>query len=117
VLAKKRRLPIPEVLRKKPAYTVRGRFFLLKFFPSTALESRWGALVSKGVAKKAADRNALRRRMLRIAAAEAKRIAHGDVLLISQAPALAASAKEAEEELFKLCAEFERWYRTHTHTT
>jgi ribonuclease P protein component len=60
MLAKKYRLPVQSVLDQKGVIR-RGRYFLVKTFPTALPHSRLGVVVGSSVAAKATARNALRR--------------------------------------------------------
>ncbi len=60
MLAKKYRLPVQSMIGKRGG-EVRFTHFLLKFFPSALKYARFGVILKKGIAKKASDRNRVRR--------------------------------------------------------
>lgn len=60
MLAKKYRLPIQSVVEKN-GRVVKTPFFLIKVFPSQFPYSRFGIIISKKVAPKAAARNKIKR--------------------------------------------------------
>lgn len=60
MLAKKYRLPIQSVLNKS-GRSFKGRCFLFKVFPSKMDFNRFGVIISKKVAKRATERNRLKR--------------------------------------------------------
>lgn len=60
MLAKRYRLPIQSVV-KKSGQTIKGRYFLLKIFDNSLGYNRFGVIISKKAAKKAALRNKLKR--------------------------------------------------------
>lgn len=60
MLAKKYRLPIQSVVKKR-GHSLGGRYFLLKIFSSNLAFNRFGIIISKKVAKKSTERNRLKR--------------------------------------------------------
>ena len=60
MLAKKYRLPVQSAVGKK-GKEMHFSHFLIKIFPSRLPYSRFGVVLKKGIAKKAVDRNRVRR--------------------------------------------------------
>ena len=60
MLAKKYRLPIQFVVGKS-GQSLRGRYFLLKLFPSKLAFNRFGIIISKKAIKASAGRNKIKR--------------------------------------------------------
>ncbi len=82
MLAKKYRLPIQLMRTRKADRTIPTDIFLLKIFSQTLLYSRCGIIVSKGVAARAVDRNALRRLCFQSIGNFVKRSSSKDLLFI-----------------------------------
>lgn len=64
MLAKKYRLPIGLMVGKRGP-SAKSRYFLLKIFPSILNFNRFGVIINKKAAKKASDRNKLKRTVFR----------------------------------------------------
>ena len=61
MLAKKFRLPIQTVLRKKPLFARKDEYFNVKIFANQLAFSRFGAVISRKIDKRAVYRNRLKR--------------------------------------------------------
>ena len=105
VLPKQRRLPVQEVIRKKPAAAFRGKFFLLQFFHAAQGAARVGVLVAKGVVTKASSRNELRRRAFAAARLHLAGLPAGSYLVIVLARAAGAEPRSLAEDLANLFSE------------
>jgi len=108
MLAKKYKLPIQEMVGKK-AKSVKTKYLSVKIFPNTLPYCRFGVLVSKKIAARAADRNRIKRQVFN---AIRKRFFSGkeitglhknnDFLVIPFPEFSKLAKKEAEEDINQL---------------
>jgi len=101
MLSKKQRLPIQLFLGKK-GKLLRSSYFSVKILPGELKYSRFGVVVSKKTAKKAVDRNRLKRIVYDLAGAYKDDILAGDYIISILLPAAGLSKKSLKEEFLKL---------------
>ncbi len=103
MLSKKQRLPIQLFLGKR-GKLLKSSYFLVKTLPGELNYSRFGVVISKKTAKKAVDRNRLKRIVYDLAAAHKDDISVGDYIISILPPAAILSKESIKAELFKLLA-------------
>jgi len=82
--------------------TRRGRYVHLKTKPTRATQSRFGFIVSRRVAKRATDRNTLKRRLRHISGKLPAQQPAQDILIIAQPGAAGQPTKQLQQELLSL---------------
>lgn len=92
MLEKRRRLAVPIGIRK-PGKTARGEYFLVKRMPANG-ESRFGVVVGKGVARKATERNRLRRAAYEVIRKKLESSHEADILITVLPRAVGLAPKE-----------------------
>jgi len=101
MLAKKNKLPIQNFVGKR-GRLVKSGLFLVKIFPSSTAQSRFGVTISAKVAPKATDRNRLRRLIYGAIQEYYNRIPSADYWITLLAPAAKATKATLKSELLKL---------------
>lgn len=107
MLAKKFRLPIRPWMKdkNKKAITKKGNFFIVKVLPNNLGFSRFGTIVSLKTAKKATQRNRLKRTIFNFIRLNNFHLRPGKDFLIIALPVVSKSAKaDIEKELNLLLA-------------
>ena len=101
MIAKQYKLPIQNFLRKS-GKSSKSRFFLLKTFKTDNDFSRFGAIISNKVAKKATERNKLRRQTFNFFRIAGNRLPIADYLIIFFPNAAKVGEEQLQSELFSL---------------
>ena len=101
MLAKKYRLPVQIALQKRYR-SLKSPYFLVKVLPNEAGYSRFGVVVSKKTAKKAVDRNRLKRAVYDLAGTYKDDISVGDYIISILPPVASLSKEELRSEFLKL---------------
>lgn len=101
MLAKKYRLPVQIALQKRYR-SLKSLHFSVKVLPTELGYSRFGVVVSKKTAKKAVDRNRLKRTIYDLAGSRKDDISVGDYIISILPPAATLSKESLKEEFLKL---------------
>ena len=101
MLAKKYRLPV-QIALKKRYRSLKSLYFSVKVLPGELEYSRFGVVISKKTAKKAVDRNRLKRIIYDLAGAHKDDISVGDYIISILPPAASLSKDELKKEFYGL---------------
>ncbi len=101
MLSKQQRLPIQKFIGKS-GKIVKSRYFLLKIFETGNAFCRFGVIISSKVAKRAVDRNRLKRQIFNFFRIAGHALPIADYLLIVSVNAVKLGKEELKNELSKL---------------
>lgn len=101
MLAKKFRLPIQTVLRKKPLFTRRDEYFAVKIFANQLSFSRFGTVISRKIDKRAVYRNRLKRLIFDLIRLEKIHLRSGYDMLIYVSPKIIKLNKAEAQNILK----------------
>ncbi|TSC89787.1 MAG: Uncharacterized protein G01um10143_277 [Parcubacteria group bacterium Gr01-1014_3] len=101
MLAKKYRLPV-QIALKKRYRSLKSSYFSVKILPGDLEYSRFGVVISKKTAKKAVDRNRLKRIVYDLVGTKKDDISVGDYIISILPPAASLSKEALKTELLKL---------------